>query len=297
MQMICHRGNIMDTKQLIEQLISTAQKEVSSTTILFLANVQGITSNNNDYTDNSIITEFLTMSEYNELLSSVQDFGFYVLTYFDSNEFLRDYLNDKFKTQKLVIFESTQKGIGRARDAFLPAYCDLENLVHTGPNAYVNSICTNKYHWTKLLDTHNICVPNSWRYYNGIWLNNLKPIEDKTLIAKPCYECASIGIHKQSVAKYSEHYETYLKQMSQLYNQPLIVQEFISGYEVEVPIIIHQYIPYILPPVILCKSGNTLMGDSFLDFDDIYEDNYQFCLLESINNVWCSNIKTNFKSS
>lgn len=281
----------MDIKQLIEQLIADAKKEITSTIIIFLANVQGLTSNNNDYADNSIITEFLTMNEYNELLSAMQEFGFYVLTYFEFNEFLLDYLSGKFQTKKIVIFEGTQKGIGRARDAFFPAYCDLENLIHTGPNAYVNSICTNKYHWTKLLNTHNICVPDSWRYFNGTWLHNSKPATNKTLIAKPCYECASIGIHKQSVAKYSVDYETYLAQMSRQYNQPLIVQEFISGYEVEVPVIIHHSIPYILPPVILCKSGNALMGDAFLDFDDIYEDNYQFCSLESINDAWCSDVK------
>lgn len=286
-----YRGNSMDAKQLIELLIRKAQKEISAATIIFLANVQGMTSNTNDYIGHSIITEFLTMNEYNELLSSLQDFGFYVLTYFDSNDFFQDYLNGKFQTKKIVIFEGTQKGIGRARDALLPAFCDLENLIHTGPNAYVNSICTNKYHWTRLLNVHAVCVPNSWRYFKGMWLYNFKPVENKTLIAKPCYECASIGVHKQSVAEYSAGYEIYLKQMSERYNQPLIVQEFISGYEVEVPVIIHRGIPYVLPPVVLCKAGNAVMGDSFLDFDDIYEDNYQFCLLESINSAWCSNIK------
>lgn len=281
----------MDVKQLIIQLLDFAKKAVNEVIIIFLASVQDITPNKNDYEDTSILTEFLSLDEYNELLSSLQNFGFYVLTYFDTNKFLVDYLNGLFTSSKLIIVEGSQKGVGRARDAFLPSFCDLENIIHTGPNAYTNSICTNKYHWTKLLENHNISVPDSWRFDNGIWLNNSKPLRNKRLIAKPCYECASIGIHKQSVSEYSIVYEAYLKQMSQKYNQPLIVQEFISGYEVEIPIIIQGRVPYTLPPVVLCKSDTPLMGDSFLDFDDIYEDSYKFCLLKSVNNAWNSTIQ------
>lgn len=281
----------MDIKQLVKQLMNHALEAINDITIIFLASVQGITPNMNDYEETSILTEFLSLEEYNELLSSLQNFGFYVLTYFDTNKFLIDYLNGRFASSKLIIFEGSQKGIGRARDAFLPAFCDLESIIHTGPNAYTNSICTNKYHWTKLLECHNISVPNSWRFDNSTWLNNLKPPKNMRLIAKPCFECASIGIHKQSVAEYSIEYETYLKHMSQIYNQPLIVQEFISGYEIEVPILIHNNIPYVFPSVILCKSDSPLMGDSFLDFDDIYEDRYEFSLLKSINAAWDSKIR------
>lgn len=285
------RINDMDTKEMLELLIRKAKYATKKVIIIFLANVKDVTTNNFDYTDSSILTEFLSMEEYNELLTSLQDFGFFVLTYFNSIDFIKDYINEKFNNSKVVIFEGTQKGIGRARDAYIPAFCDLEGLLHTGPNAYVNSICTNKYHWTKLLSSNYISVPNSWQYYKGGWLNNEKPCLDKVLIAKPCYECASIGIHKQSVALYSTKYETYLKKISNIYNQPLIVQEFIPGYEIEVPVIIHQNQPYILPPIAICKENNLMMGNEFLDFDLVYDDNYQFSLLESFNQTLCLQIQ------
>lgn len=273
----------MNTKEMIELLLTKAKCSSKNTIIIFLANVKDMTINRYDYTDSSILTEFLSIEEYNELLTALQDFGFYTLTYFNTEEFIKDYFNGKFYDSQIVVLEGTQKGIGKARDSFIPAFCDLEGLFHTGPNAYVNSICTNKYHWTKLLESHDILVPSSWQYYTDGWLNNQKPISNKTLIAKPCYECASIGIHKESVAKYSLEYENYLKQLSLIYNQPFIVQEFISGYEVEVPIIIYQKNPYVLPPVVIYKKENLIMGDEFLDFDDIYEDDYQFCLMNTIS--------------
>ena len=136
----------MTVQKLIEYLLSNAKHNTSEITIIFLANVIGHTPNRNDYEDTSILTEFLSLTEYNELISYLQNYGFYVLTYFDTNKFIIDYLSAKFPSTQLIIFEGSQKGTGKARDSFIPAFCDLEGLRHTGPNAYVNSICTNKYH-------------------------------------------------------------------------------------------------------------------------------------------------------
>ena len=281
----------MNTQEKLNELLKCAKLNVKNVTIIFLANVKGISTNANDYSDSSILTEFLSIDEYNELLNACQNFGFYTLSYFDTNEFVKDFLNNKFANHKLIVFEGSQKGIGRGRDSLLPSFCDLASIKHTGPNAYVNSICTNKYHWTKLLESHNISVPQSWRYNNGKWLNNEFPEKKVKLIAKPCYECASIGIHKECVGFFSTNYEKYLKTMSSIYMQPLIVQKFINGYEVEVPVIIYEQNPYILQPVVLYKNKGYSMEDAFLDFDDIYNDDYNFCLLESINTMWNDKIK------
>ena len=281
----------MNTPEFIEMKLKNAKLNVQNVTIIFIANVQGISTNIADYSDSSVLTEFLSMEEYNELLNACQDFGFYTLTYFEVNEFVKDYLCGKFKNTKLILFEGTQKGTGRGKDAFIPSFCDLSLIIHTGPNAYVNSLCTNKYHWSKLLEVHKIVVPKSWRYDEGRWLNNEIPNTSQKLIAKPCYECASIGIHKESVGYYSNDYEKYLLKISHAYQQPLIVQEFISGYEVEVPVFISEAVPYVLPPVVLYKDQTYSMADSFLDFDDIYGDNYHFCLLDEINMEWSANIQ------
>lgn len=282
----------MDTKELIQFLINKAKEHISTYTIIFLANVIDLTPNINDYEDTSILTEFLSLNEYNELITSLQEYGFYVLTYFDINEFFSDYLLGKFTDINTIIFEGSQKGIGKARDAFIPTFCDLENIKHTGPNAYANSICSNKYHWSKLLEHHSISVPKSWRYSSEGWLNNQAPPPNKLLISKPCYECASIGIHKESVSKLNASYENYLSKMSNSYNQPLIVQEFIPGYEVEIPLLLHDKIPYILPPVVLYKNDSIMMGERFLDFDDIYDDDYHFCLLDTINSEYSEHVSS-----
>lgn len=283
-------ANIIDIETSIRKLIERAQFATSNFLIIFLANVKDRTLNSNDYDDTSVLTEFLSMEEYQELLTSLQNFGFYVVTYFNTEEFMADYLNGDYINDNLIIFEGTQKGIGHARDTLIPAFCDLQNLLHTGPNAYVNSVCINKYNWTKLLKEHNILVPNSWRFDETGWLNSYPP-NDILLIAKPNYECASIGIHKDSVSYLTPNYISYLYKMAHKYNQSLIVQEFIPGYEVEVPIIINKLEVCILPPIVLSQSEQVCMNYNFLDFDNIYFDDYRFSLLKNVNKSWTHSIK------
>lgn len=282
--------NIIVTEEFIKKLIEKAKYATANFLIIFLANVKDKTFNLNDYDDTSVLTEFLSMEEYQELLISLQNFGFYVITYFNAEEFIADYLNEKYTIENLIIFEGTQKGIGHARDTLIPTFCDLYNLSHTGPNAYVNSVCINKYNWTKLLTQHSIPVPNSWRFDSTGWLNDC-PEKDILLIAKPNYECASIGIHKESVSYLTINYMNYLYKMTRKYNQSLIVQEFIPGYEVEVPIIINNHEICILPPIVLSQAGQPCLDYNFLDFDNIYDDNYSFSLLKVINESWEYSIK------
>ncbi len=278
---------MMNITEFITQALLQAQKYTDQITVIFLANVQGKTKNTQDYIGTSIETEFFSMDEYEELLISLQEFGFYTLTYFNCNEFIRDYYAHNFSKQTLLLFEGTQKGIGCAKDALIPSFCDLESLFHTGSNAFFNSICSNKYLWTKILEQHNLPVPFSWKYdANYGWLFNEKPCEKMLLIAKPIYECASIGITQESVDKWSLDYEKILYKKSIQYKQPFIVQQFIDGYEVEVPIIIQKKAPYILPPVVLTKGEEPCMGKRFLDFNNIFQDEYEFCLLKKINDTW-----------
>jgi len=282
--------NAIVTEDFIKKLIEKAKFATTDFTIIFLANVKDKTNNLNDYDDTSVLTEFLSIEEYQELLSSLQNFGFYVITYFNTEEFIADYLSKRYISDNLIIFEGTQKGIGHARDTLIPAFCDLQNLLHTGPNAYVNSVCINKYNWTKLLTEHNIPVPDSWRFDATGWLNDY-PDNDILLIAKPNYECASIGIHKESVSYLTSNYTNFLYKMTRKYNQSLIVQKFIPGYEVEVPIIINNNEICILPPIVLSQSGQLCMNYNFLDFDNIYDNNYNFSLLKVINESWEYSIK------
>lgn len=269
-------------RQQINELINTARVNLNRFEVCIVANVENITKNISDYTENSITTEFLELSELDELVTSAQGFGIYTTVFYDTTDFIEKIIKGH-NTGILVLFEMTQKGTGKGKDTLLPSFCDMIGCIHTGPNAYSNAITGNKYAWTKLLEAHNIPVPRSWRFSNHSgWLNKNNPPTETLLIAKPLYECASIGIGASSVGILSDVYIRHLSYKSEIYRQPFIVQEFIPGYEVEVPVISTVNEQMVLPPIGISFDGNHYLGGRFLSYDSIFDNDYHFYDFSSV---------------
>lgn len=276
----------------IEKLLNITRASLEDLHVSVVANVKNRTQDYNDYIEHSITTEFLSIEEFEDLLSSAQEFGIYTTAYFDVRDFIIETLK-KPSGGLNVLFETTQKGIGKGKDALLPAFCDLINHIYTGPNAFVNAVTGNKYSWTKFLEAHHVPVPRSWRYsWPRGWTLGEEPPSDIKLICKPIYECASIGIDSSSVSNLSIEYKRSLSYKSQIYKQPLIVQEFIPGYEVEVPIISTAEGNIILPPVGLSSGENEkILGNHVFSFDEIFDDGYSFYSYSEISEHICNEIK------
>uniref|UniRef100_UPI00073F3747 ATP-grasp domain-containing protein n=1 Tax=Paenibacillus senegalimassiliensis TaxID=1737426 RepID=UPI00073F3747 len=281
-----------EKKELI-QLLGKLEPMVKDVEVMMVCNVKGVTINNSDYKETSIETEFLSQLEYDELINSSQEFGLYTSTYFDVNEFLEKMLKNSNNKKKIsVVFETTQKSITRGKDSLISAFCDINNIIYTGPNAYVNSLCSHKYHWSIILKSHGIPTPNSWEYTtNNNWLLGIQPNMDCKLIAKPIYECASIGITENSIGTFNDEFQKMIKNKVKSYNQPFIVQEFIAGYEIEVPVIINNSNPIILPPVGISYNGKKKLGNTFLLYETINHDNYNFYDISQFNKDWIEKIK------
>ncbi|MBS9782938.1 MAG: hypothetical protein KGV46_00080 [Pasteurella sp.] len=127
-----------------------------------------------------------------------------------------------------------------------------------------------------LLKQHNFPIPKFWIYHHKYgWINNKIPSNDILLISKPVYESASIGITSDSVSKFNYGYEKKIIELSQYLNQPIIVQEFIFGWEVEVPVF-DVNIPVTLSTVGIEQNKEKCLNDKFLTYDHIYFDNYSF---------------------
>lgn len=271
-------------KKCVEGLsscIAAAKAAREKISLALLANVKGITSRYTDYSENSIATEFLSIEELEALLCAARDCGFYTTPYFDIQDFITQ-LNDLPRPSIPVVFDTTQKGIGRGKDSLVPALCNIYNLINVGPNAFAAAICSNKFIWTKYLEQAGFPVPSSRRFSSGgKWLPEAPPITC-SLIAKPIYECASIGVSQQSIGKLSTKYLLFLEKQSRAYRQPLIVQEFIEGYEVEVPVILCRGEFLILPPIGISVRGTPLLAQKILSFQDIYQDDYEFYDFENV---------------
>lgn len=104
---------------------------------------------------------------------------------------------------------------------------------------------------------------------------DVQPPENIKLIIKPAAESASIGITNSSIGYYSEIFDRQIKKLSNTLQEPIIIQEFIDGWEVEVPILnIHG--PVALPPMGIELNGDKYLNEQFLSFETIYSDQYNY---------------------
>lgn len=110
------------------------------------------------------------------------------------------------------------------------------------------------------------------------------------LILKPVFESASRGISHDSIVLMDNCIEAKLLDLRSRFMQDVIVQEFISGYEVGVPVIISgKAIP--LLSVGVSMGSETYLGDQIITFEDAFNETYAFYNFDNVNNALSTTIK------
>lgn len=211
--------------------------------------------------------EWFSIEEFNEIYQGIVNAGYFIsYTFFNELDLINKYFQDPSQFEDSVIFNLARNGIGNNKKAVLPAFCELVGLCYTSSSSFSCSLCRNKYYFSTLLEAHNVPVPKTWlQMDDGKWMNTSPP-NDTIVIYKPCSESASQGITSKNVIKYSGQ-EIYK-------NGNSLVQEYIAGYECEVPIVELDHCLYTLPPVIIDLKNNTIM-------DEYTSDNYSYGFLDA----------------
>lgn len=247
--------------------------------IVLVCNVAGLTIDEEDYHEDSIISEYMTLQQYNKILHSLRQENFDVVAYFDENEFINDVINGICKNteqKKLLVLNSAQKGTKVGRKSLIPAFCDLHNIYHNNSNAYIVSLCRDKYNSGCLLENWGFSVPKSWLYqYSVGWHLNKRPPEGIRVITKLNYETSSIGLNESNIFQYDSTKDSLIEKMCQIYKQDIIVQEFIYGYEVETSFI-RTYDSFAFSPIGIRMKENDMLGDQILDYDIRKNHTYSF---------------------
>lgn len=266
----------------INKIIHTADENKSEIKLSIIASVKDKTVNYDDYHEHSVSTSYLSLATLNELLGYFQEYDVYTTIDFDIEEFLKRFYTQENKIRPNIIFETSPKGIGRGKDALIPCLCDIWGIKHLGPSANITCLCSSKYQWGSILKSHNIPTPTSHFYTNHTW-NTMPEIGVKYLL-KLNYECASIGLSNDSVIiNDGTNLIEFSERLSERYYQGIIAQEFIDGYEVEVPVLINHNSTIVLPPVGLSFRKSKLLDSEFLNYDTIYCDNYDFYDFSSVS--------------
>ncbi len=272
--------------QTVRSLVQQVRSIADDITVPVVANLKTSTLVKDDYEGTSVTTEYFSESEVSQVLLGLNENGFYTKLYPGERDFIEAVLHGSFEKlprPRKLVYNAARSGTGPGRKSLVPAFCAFESIAVCNSDSYVVSLARNKFHVQGILRSLGIPVPESWLFdAKQGWLLGKKPPESTGLIAKPSYESSSIGLSNASIGRISAEYEHFLRRTSDALRQPLIVQQFIPGLEVEVPIIDFGSGPLALGPISITLQGQAELGHRILDYEIVERDGYGFDVPNSL---------------
>lgn len=243
----------------------------SATTLLFVTNLKSGEEVADLGPEGLLNTaQYYTRSQADEIIRSLQALGVTVQAFFSELEFLRWAVatNQLRAREHTVVFTTAEGGTGSGRRALIPSVCNLLGLPILNSGAHACSIARHKFHANAILDRVGVRVPSAWLFNRGLWVSGGGPPDGSRVILKPTYESMCIGVGEDSVQIVDAGFEEFVHEKSLLYRQPVLVQEFISGEEVGVPIVSIGGTTHALPAIAFRRADGEQYGNRPKTFDD-----------------------------
>jgi len=228
-------------------------------------------------------SEYFSDDEFEEIVSMFSTLDMEMEFFLNEDDFIKFILKDQ-SSRRFVVYNAAQSGNGPGRKSLIPAFCNLHEIPVAGSNAYVVALCRHKYHTNRLLSAANFPVPFSSVYTDKI-NDQYLPFENQKIILKPIYESASIGIDVNSIIIFTleERIKELIKKKQESLKQPIMLQQFIDGYEVEIPVFSYRKRVVCFHPIGISLDSNYYMGDRILDYESVYFDRYNFYDFQTID--------------
>jgi D-alanine-D-alanine ligase len=251
--------------------------------VVLIANVKDQTQPLNDYETDSIVSEFLSEAELDGLVAAFEEAGLYCETVLDEEGFLQWLIErrSQFPRRVPIVYNLAQNGTGPARLSLVAGLCRIYGLLLLDSDGHAVAVSQHKFHASMILSRLGFPVISSWWFTRLGWLPEPPP-QGLTLIAKPTYESASIGIDEDCVLTMDDTTFDRLTKRLETYRQPLTVQEFIPGFEVEVPVFEAES-PEALIAVGIELQRNRNLGHTLLTYRQVFTDQYDFYDFAEVN--------------
>ncbi len=132
-------------------------------------------------------------------------------------------------------------GIGRSREARVPAVLEMLGIPYTGSDPLTLAVTLDKPCAKQLVRGVGVATPD-WLVVDGDVAEHCERLLTFPLpvIVKPAYEGSSKGIHQTNLVEDSDRLIEVVEQTAAAYRQPVLVEEFIDGDELTVGIIGHR---------------------------------------------------------
>ena len=133
-----------------------------------------------------------------------------------------------------LVFNISERLFGPNRESHIPTLCEILGLPYTGSDPLTLGLCLDKSRAKEILSYHRVANPAFWIVEPGAGVP-----EDVVLpaIVKPLYEGSSKGIKDNSVVDTRADLVARVREVTELYRQPVIVERFLTGREFTVGVL------------------------------------------------------------
>ncbi len=167
-----------------------------------------------------------------------------------------------------IIFNICEGLKGRNRESQVPAILELYDIPYVGSDPLTMALTLDKTLAKKIVQYHGLNTPNF------ICINSIDEISPKKfklrfpLIVKPSQEGTSKGLSKESFVKNFTQLKKRIEFVLETYKQPVLIEEFIVGYEFTVAVVGNNP-PEVLPPVQIAINDETDLGENFYTYERV----------------------------
>ena len=142
----------------------------------------------------------------------------------------------KFQKEKPdIVFNIAEGFHGRNREAQIPLILEMLQIPYTGSGPLALSLCLNKAKTKEILQYYKIPTPKFQV------IHSLKDKISKKLrfpiIVKLLYEGSSMGLYNKNIVRNKKELKESVKKLISSYQEPLMIEEFLTGKEFTVGII------------------------------------------------------------
>jgi len=231
-----------------------------------------------EYEGFSLATSLYYGFEVDDIIAAYRSAGVYVEYFEDELDFIAWHQQgglDRVRRRNKLVYTFAINGTGPGRRSFVPAYCAREQIPTVNSDAYTCAIGRHKFHCNRLLGAFGLPVPRSWSYdARSGWYRGEAPPDGLRVIGKATYEDGSIGLTEATIGPFDQQLQAALGEVSLALRQPLTVQEFIAGDEIEVPVF--ELDGYHAPgPVVLTNQGKRF-GETIISYDASWNDTTEY---------------------
>ncbi len=216
-------------------------------------------------------SELLSEFEEDELLSGLRDAGHDVITIGDGERLLKRVMHWRSRCDLALNRSAGYRGLGRK--SHVPSVLELAGIPYVGSGPYVSSLTRHKFHAKLIVAAADIATPAAVAWAGVRDTPKLASLP-YPVIVKPIAESCSIGIHSEhSVVSTASDAAARAAWIVETFDQPALVEQFIRGTEVEVPLLGWPDLRA-TGVVGITLGGETVRGDMLLSSDRVYADDY-----------------------